>query len=104
MSDAQVAEPHILASLTVDDFAPHVGRVFEVVAGGQPVSLTLASAQPLRHGASPARQPFALVFVGAPSLEQATHRVVHPELGAVDIFLVPIGPGPEGLQYEAIFN
>jgi hypothetical protein len=28
----------------------------------------------------------------------------HEEIGAFDIFLVPIGPDEEGLCYEAIFN
>jgi hypothetical protein len=27
----------------------------------------------------------------------------HEEIGAFDIFLVPIGPDEEGLLYEAIF-
>jgi hypothetical protein len=28
----------------------------------------------------------------------------HEEIGAFDIFLVPIGPDEQGLLYEAIFN
>jgi hypothetical protein len=99
-----VSEPKLLATLTVDDFAPHVGQAFQVAGGGAAVALSLASAQASRHSASPARQGFALVFVGEASLGQGIHTVVHPELGALDIFLVPIGPGPQGLQYEAIFN
>jgi hypothetical protein len=28
----------------------------------------------------------------------------HEEIGALDIFLVPIGPDEEGPRYEAIFD
>lgn len=37
-------------------------------------------------------------------LPQAIYSLEHPTLGAMDVFLVPIGRGPEGVRYEAIFN
>jgi hypothetical protein len=48
------------------------------------------------------RAPFSLVFQGDPelTLPQRIYRVEHPELGALDIFLVPIAPG----RYEAVFT
>jgi hypothetical protein len=99
-----VSDANILATLTVDDFTPHVGRAFEITAGGQATSMRLASAQAIRQRASAPRASFSLVFTGEASLGQGIHTVVHPELGALDIFLVPIGPGSQGLQYEAVFN
>jgi uncharacterized protein DUF6916 len=32
------------------------------------------------------------------------HRVEHEELGALDVFLVPIGPDQAGMCYEAVFG
>jgi hypothetical protein len=35
---------------------------------------------------------------------QQTFRLSHPELGEFDLFLVPLGPGPEGMRYEAVIS
>jgi hypothetical protein len=47
------------------------------------------------------RAPFSLVFQGGPSppLPQQIYRVEHKQLGAMEIFLVPIAPD----RYEALF-
>ena len=50
-------------------------------------------------------EPYSLVFIGDVVLEQRIYALTHPVLGALEIFLVPIGPDPSGrLQYEAVFN
>jgi hypothetical protein len=51
-------------------------------------------------------RPFSLVFSAPPSpaLRQGIHRLEHPDLGILEVFLVPIGPGRDGLRYEAVFN
>jgi hypothetical protein len=48
------------------------------------------------------RAPFSLVFQGDPelTLPQRIYRVEHAQLGALDIFLVPIARG----RYEAVFT
>jgi hypothetical protein len=51
-------------------------------------------------------EPFSVIFraserVAAP---QKIYRVEHESLGAMDIFLVPLGPDAKGMRYEAIFN
>lgn len=97
--------------LTYDDFHSLLGEAFDVVVDDEPAAeLTLQEATP--HGPAPdapapgARQAFALVFTGPPSpaLSQGTWDLRHPDLGTVAIFLVPIGPGPDGPRYEAIFS
>jgi hypothetical protein len=35
---------------------------------------------------------------------QGTYRVRHPALGALGIFVVPLGPKNGGNQYEVIFT
>jgi hypothetical protein len=62
-----------------------------------------------RHPPQPGleREPFALVFTGPTeaSLDQRTYRLDHQQMGSLEIFLVPIGPGPGGLpRYEAVFS
>ncbi len=52
------------------------------------------------------REPFSLLFRGAGDLElpQGVYKVAHDDLEAGEIFLVPLGPGQEGMLYEAVFN
>lgn len=98
--------------LTYDLFAPRVGEAFDVgVAGGTrsvPMVLADASESSEPGGTGPdgqQRRQFSLVFRGslAPVLPQGTYRVVHRDLGDLDLFLVPIGPDAEGMRYEAAF-
>lgn len=108
MPDADAPEP---TSLELSDFAPHRGTVFELTGEGvpgAPLPLTLADARTLVAGDGIANrhQPFGLVFRGPaePILPQRIYRLAHPEVGTHDIFLVPIGGKPEGVEYEAIFT
>ena len=96
-----------LASLELGDFAACLGEPFRLDAGGSPLELVLVSADAL--GAEPAaggrRRQFSLVFRGprAPLLPQRIHRLEGARLGALELFLVPIGPTRSGLCYEAVF-
>jgi hypothetical protein len=51
-------------------------------------------------------EPFSLQLRGpqAPLLPQATYGVVHPELGRIELFLVPLRSDAAGSVYEAVFN
>lgn len=51
-------------------------------------------------------KPFACLFVGPaePHFEQGIRRLEHETLGALEVFLVPIGPHRDGMQYEAVFT
>ena len=89
-----------------------MGERFVVSAHGGPeieTELVEAVERSLAGGTGPdgrSRKQFSLVFRGpvAPILAQAIHTVGHVELGALEIFLVPIGPDAEGMVYEAIFT
>ena len=63
----------------------------------------------------PSRQPFSVLFRGPlrPVLPQGIYRLENDQLGALDLFIVPIGPdektGPDGppmtaMRYEAVFS
>ena len=93
--------------LTREVFLPRVGETFRVAETG--ADLVLAEAASLAvHGASagPRRAPFSLLFRGPkqPVLPQRIWALENEALGRLEIFLVPIGPDREGMQYEAIFN
>lgn len=53
-----------------------------------------------------ARDPFSLVFKGPPGccLPQQIHDVIHPDLGKLSIFLVPVGVAEDGDLFEAVFT
>ena len=97
--------------LTHGQFVDRVSETFEVrddsVAA---VTLTLVdtSVSDESGGTGPdgaERRQFSLLFRGPvdPFLPQRTYRLEHAELGALDVFLVPIGPDSEGMRYEAVF-
>jgi uncharacterized protein DUF6916 len=83
--------------LTLETFAPHQGSRFSLDG----LALELAQVTPLAGGGG-SREPFSLVFAGPPepALPQRIHRLEHAQLGVLELFLVPVGPG----RYEAIFT
>lgn len=94
-----------IATLSIDDFAPHLNAIFEMVSPRGMVPLTLARTesvgQAIREGGA-----FSLLFVApaGPFLPQAIYPVRHPALGTLEIFLVPVGPVPGGNGYHAVFT
>jgi hypothetical protein len=93
-----------LTKLAIDDFAPHQGATFNMNVTGGVVPLRLAKVDSSGGGQRPGGA-FSLLFV-APAgrwWPQAIYQVIHPALGAMEIFMVPIGPLDGGNGYEAIF-
>lgn len=78
--------------------------------GVEPISLPLVLVEVERRGALDqaigSRVPFSLLFRGQldPVLSQGIYRMTHADLGALELFLVPIGPDTESMRYEAILN
>jgi hypothetical protein len=97
-----------LGQLARSDFAAHLNEPFQVRIAGATHELLLVEANALAaEGAPPAlRAPFSLVFRGPRSaaLAQQIHRLEHPALGVLELFLVPIAPDAAGPRYEAIFG
>jgi hypothetical protein len=97
--------------MTCEDFIGLVGQAFDVAADdGSCNELRLIQATEGGEvgGRGPegqVRQQFSLVFLGSadPVLAQGTYRLSHPRLGDFELFLVPLGPSPEGMHYEAAF-
>jgi hypothetical protein len=94
--------------LTCESFSGHVGEKFRIVAEEvdgwelELIEATPIKTQETRHK----RPPFSLVFRGPmePVLNQQIVPLEHDSMGKLDIFLVPIGPDEDGMQYEAVFS
>ena len=99
----------MLDQLTIEDFETRVGEPFTVsAADGDALEITLASADraPEHYARPGGRKPFSLIFHGprSPYAPQGTWQVEHAELGALDLFLVPLGPEGEVMRYQAVFT
>jgi hypothetical protein len=97
----------MLDKLTIDDFSGRIGETFAATAQeGHDLLLTLRSADALyAPPGDQARTPFSLVFTDPDPehVPQQTVDVVHEELGAFPLFVVPLGPSDDGMRYEAVF-
>jgi hypothetical protein len=94
-----------LGDATLETFEPRVGEAFTI--GAEPAGTALVLHSALKLGEWPGgRQPFSLTFRGPiePVLAQAIYRLEHAELGALEIFIVPIGNDAAGTLYEAVFT
>jgi hypothetical protein len=98
-----------LAQLQSNDFVPYVNQTFTIrMKGMKPIGLELVlvteSRAEIHTGVRP---PFALYFLGPESshyLLQNTYRLEHPQMGVLNIFLVPRALQARRMRYEAIFG
>lgn len=95
----------MLERFTLDTFAGRLGETFVLRADPEELRLELVEAEGSGHTTPGGRDAFSIVFRGPvePLLPQATYPIEHEELGAFDLFLVPIGRDDAGVRYEAVF-
>jgi len=96
-----------VTQLVLADFSDHLHQAFDLSSGGNRVAMTLIEVTALKGSATPARTvPFSLMFRGParPQLSQGTYEFIHPRLGAIAIFIVPVGADENGVTYQAIFS
>jgi hypothetical protein len=102
----------VLDTFTLATFRPLVGERFRIAADEGPIDLVLAEANaPAAGGELDAqsgrrRAPFSIVFRGPlePILPQRIYPLRHDTLGSFELFIVPIGPEGDAMQYEAVFT
>jgi len=96
----------MLAELTHEDFAQRLNERFRLHTDSTSHDLRLFQVKPLGAGRPGGRPPFSLLF-RAPQdalFPQMIYRIENDRLGALDLFLVPLGPDAHGMVYEALFN
>ncbi|WP_425102041.1 DUF6916 family protein [Tropicibacter sp. S64] len=107
-----------LAILKIDHFAPLAGQTVRVAAEGQSLDLTLDNVKALGAHTSrdthlevggrviPPREAFVLVLEGPrePVLPQQTYPLTFPELGTLDLFMVPFRQDHACTLYEIGFS
>ena len=100
----------MLDTLKRKDFAVHLNQTFHVQTDSpEPLQLELVEVNKLgskKKKGEEGRRPFSVIFRGPaePILPQRIYQVSHEKLGTLDLFLVPVGQGEKGVQYEALFT
>jgi hypothetical protein len=98
-----------LGDLTAGDFEALDDEIFKLAGAGAAAAteleLKLVEVKRLGEAVRPGGA-FSLLFVSAqgPFLPQAIYPLMHPKLGTLELFLVPIGPMDGGKGYEAVFT
>ena len=93
--------------LTEAEFSKHVNTKFRV-AGEQPIELELSEVKGYLSKAheQSGMERFSAFFKGPrePFLPQRVYALEHEQMGAFELFLVPVGTDENGFRYEAVFN
>ena len=92
----------MLETFSAGTFSPRLHDRFSLVDGSERIELELVDVTELGAATPERRGPFSIVFRGAesPTFAQAIYRLEHADIGAFELFLVPIAPG----EYEAVFT
>ena len=98
--------PVQLDELQAEDFSTLQTQTLPLSTNAGEVGCHVDSVRLLRPHALRQVPPFAVVLRGprTPSLPQGMASLQHPVHGALDVFIVPIGPCGDGLGYEITFN
>ena len=91
------------------EFRQHLNTPFRLqVNAPKPIDLTLVGVEsrPSETSEQQGMERFSVFFLGSPEflLPQSMYRLVHPEMGEFDVFLVAIGKEANGYRYEAVYN
>jgi hypothetical protein len=96
----------MLDRLRKEDFEPLLGKTLTLQAGEEAIAFEVAQVLPINNPSPRPEAPFALIL-RAPNTcraAQGIFRMDHPTHGALDLFVVPVGPDGQGMCYEVIFN
>jgi hypothetical protein len=96
----------MIESITHESFESILGDNVAVRAEDIDFQAVVKSVNLLRESPGQGRQPFSVVLQSQDTENhgQRTYRLSHPDLGDLELFLVPVGGDEEGIRYEIIFN
>jgi hypothetical protein len=92
--------------LTEKEFSQHVNSTFVIKLADGEIELRLVEVKGYVPGAKErsGMERFSVFFDSAGRyLPQGLYHLTHPEMGELDIFLVPVSAG-QSFLYEAVFN
>jgi hypothetical protein len=94
-----------LEKLTARNFADRRQDNFAVSGPAGALDLVLIEVEEFGPSTG-GRNAFSLRFLGPlrPILPQAIYRLENAAMGALEVFLVPLGPHQGGMRYEAVFT
>ena len=96
-----------LDKATAGTFSPYIESPFNIALPSLgSLTLILNSVTEVGPDAPGRRRAFSLIFLGPmqPILPQQIYALEHDSIGALEIFIVPIGVTQCNCQYEAIFT
>jgi hypothetical protein len=115
-----MSDDRSLAALTAEDFRSCQGTRFRLAGGpaegGPPAAVDAELVDVTEYAATApgtSRAPFSVLFHGPlePVLSQGTYRLEHEQFGALELFIVPIGPSEPAasgeapaMRYKAVFG
>lgn len=97
----------MLEHIAVEEFEALVGQPIAITSAEATVQWELAGVRRLDVPTPRPQPPFALTLRdngAAKSWPQGIYRIAHPQRGALDLFVVPVGPDGRGMCYEVTFN
>lgn len=97
------------ANLTEQEFSKHLHTKFSLkLDPSRPLELELTEVKGYQaaENEQSGMERFSVFFDGPadPFLPQQAYALEHDQMGAFDIFLVPVGRSDSGFKYEAVFN
>lgn len=94
--------------LTEEVFTQHLNTRFYIPLADRRIELELYGVRGDKSSMDKIEgvERFAIYFQGPGDLylPQSTYRIEHDALGALDIFIVPVGKKNDQFQYEAVFS
>lgn len=98
----------MVETITIEDFQSYLNQNFCIrftSEDNQSAQLTRVTAW--GSGSANFRQPFTLEFETGLTKQyylQGTFVLLHPVIGELSLFMVPVGLGKTGMNYEAVIS
>ena len=94
---------------TYKNFSKHLNTIFQIHYGAEStLDVELIEIRELvSDTTNPDRTPFSLIFYSIDRknyLIQQIYTFEHPQMGSLEMFIVPLGPDEHGMRYEVIFT
>ena len=98
-----------LSTITFEDFQACLGQAFLIASENEDnLEFELIEVKAIGdfNRKTDTRQAFSALFRGPRELPlvQSLYRIENADLGALQLFLVPLGPDETGILYDATFN